>query len=115
MADVSSVLSFVQGDETVMGRIYRHFFGRESSTGTRLLLIVGLAVGVHLVVRLVRLISEWIIYKSSAKKNPLGFATQKPKFITLTRLIVSSVTFVIYFFAPVCPYRVGLARRARSV
>jgi small conductance mechanosensitive channel len=99
MADVSSVLTLVQRDETVMGRIYRHFVGHQSSTGTRLLLIIVLAVLVHIVVRVVRLISEWIIYKSHAQKSPLGFVTQQPKFITLTRLIVSSVTFAIYFFA----------------
>jgi small conductance mechanosensitive channel len=99
MADVSSVLSFVQRDETVMGRIYRHFVGHESSTGTRLLLIVVLAVLVHVVVRVVRLISEWIIFKIHAQKSAFGFIAQQPKFITLMRLIVSSVTFGIYFFA----------------
>ncbi|HXB58795.1 MAG TPA: mechanosensitive ion channel domain-containing protein, partial [Candidatus Acidoferrales bacterium] len=31
--------------------------------------------------------------------NPLGFVTETPKFITLTRLIVSAVTFVVYFAA----------------
>ena len=39
---------------TVMGRLYAHFSGHESSTGTRLLLIVVLAVLVHLTVKAIR-------------------------------------------------------------
>ena len=85
--------------ETVIGRLYSYFSGHDSSTGTRLLLIVGLAIGTHLLVKITRHISEWLIYKSHEKKNPLGFMTQKPKFITVTRLIVSGVTFCIYFLA----------------
>jgi len=88
-----------QADGTVMGRIYSHFFAHESSTGVRLLLIVGLAVVVHVLVRIVRHISEWLIFKSHEKKNPLGFMTQQPKFITVTRLIVSGIIFGIYFVA----------------
>src|SRR5208282_6123500 len=84
---------------TVMGRIYGHFSGHESSLGTRLLLIVLLALLVHIMVKVVRRTSEWVINKSEAQKNPLGFVTQQPKFITITRLTASSVTFVIYFFA----------------
>ena len=52
-----------------------------------------------MVVKIVRHVSEWLIHKSHAKRNPLGFVTQQPKLITLTRLIVSAVTFVIYFIA----------------
>ncbi len=84
---------------TVMARIYHHFSGHASSTGTRLLLIVALALFAHVLVKIIRHISEWFINKSEAQKNPLGFVTQRPKFITLTRLIVSSVIFVIYFSA----------------
>jgi small conductance mechanosensitive channel len=84
---------------TVMGRIFGHFFRHNSSTETRLLLIVGLAVFAHLTVKIIRHFSEWIIYKSHAQKNALNFMTQQPKFITVTRLIVSGVTFAIYFFA----------------
>src|ERR1039458_948603 len=92
-----SVLS--QVNETVMSRLYGHFSGHGSSTGMRLALIVGLAVFVHVAVKVIRHISEWLIYKSHEKKNPLGFVTQQPKFITVTRLIVSGITFAIYFFA----------------
>ena len=84
---------------TVMGRFCKQVLGDNSSTGTRLLLIIGLAILVHLVIKLVRFISEWLIYKSHEQKNPLGFVTQQPKFITVTRLIVSAITFTVYFFA----------------
>ena len=84
---------------TVMSRLYGHVSGHASSTGMRLLLIIGLAIGVHLAVKLIRHISEWFIYKSHEKQNPLGFMTQQPKFITVTRLIVSGITFAVYFVA----------------
>ncbi len=99
MTNLSSGSPSVPMNETVMGRIYGHFSGHESSLGTRLLLIVFLAVLVHVMVKVVRRTSEWVIIKSQAQKNPLGFVTQQPKFVTLTRLIASGVTFVIYFFA----------------
>lgn len=82
-----------------MGRFYGHFFSRASSTGTRLLLIVVLAVLVHLTVKAIRIISEWLINKSHAQKSALGFVTQQPKFITLIQLIANGVTFVMYFLA----------------
>jgi len=91
--------SLVQMDETVMGRVYRHFFKTDASTGTRLILIVVLAVSVHLLVRILRRVGEWIIYRNQARKGPLDFMTQQPKFITVTPLIVSTITFAIYFFA----------------
>ncbi len=88
-----------QGAATVMGRIYHYASGHESSTGMRLLLIVVLAVLVHLTVKAIRSISEWIINKSHAQESPLGFVTQQPKFITLIQLAGNSVMFVIYFLA----------------
>ena len=84
---------------TFVGRIYYHFYHHASSTGTRLLLIIALAVVAHVMVKITRHTSEWLINKNQAQKNPLGFVTQQPKFITLTRLIVSGVTFAIYFIA----------------
>ncbi len=63
------------------------------------MIVIGLAFLVHMAVKILRHISEWSINKSHEKKNPFGFVTQKPKFITLTRLIVSAITFVIYFLA----------------
>jgi len=92
-------LPFELVTNTVVGRIFSHFAHHESSTATRILLIVVLAVLVHVLVKIVRHISEWLINKSQAQKTPLDFVTQQPKFITLTRLIVSGVIFVIYFSA----------------
>ncbi len=92
-------LPFELVTNTVVGRIYSHFAHHESSTATRILLIIVLAVLVHVLVKIVRHISEWFINKSQAQKTPLDFVTQQPKFITLTRLIVSGVIFVIYFSA----------------
>jgi small-conductance mechanosensitive channel len=82
-----------------MARIYHHFSGHASSTETRLVLILVLAFLVHLTVKAIRSISEWIISKSHAQKSPLGFVTQQPKFITLIQLIANAVTFVMYFLA----------------
>ncbi|MGA9778899.1 MAG: mechanosensitive ion channel family protein [Limisphaerales bacterium] len=84
---------------TVVGRIYYYYAHQESSTLTRILLIAAVAILVHVLVKITRHLSEWFINKSQAQKSPLGFVTQQPKFITLTRLVVSGVTFVIYFFA----------------
>jgi small-conductance mechanosensitive channel len=61
--------------------------------------IIALALVVHVTVKVIRHVSEWFIVKSHAKKNPFVFVTQQPKFITLTRLIVSAAIFVIYFLA----------------
>jgi small conductance mechanosensitive channel len=82
-----------------MGRIFHYVSGHESSTGTRLLLIVALVFLLHLAVKAIRSISEWLINKSHAQKSRLGFVTEQPKFVTLIQLIASSVTFVMYFFA----------------
>jgi small conductance mechanosensitive channel len=82
-----------------MSRVYSHLTGHESSTGRRLILIVGLAVFVHVTVKIIRYISEWLIHKGHAQRNPLGFVTQQPKFVTLIQLIANGVTFVLYFFA----------------
>ena len=99
MTNSPSFAFLVQTNATVMGRLYGHFFSHASSTGTRLLLIVVLAVLVHLTVKAIRNISEWLINKSHAQKSPLGFVTQQPKFITLIQLIANGVTFVMYFLA----------------
>lgn len=58
--------------------------------------IVCLAVLAHLLVRLLQFVSDWLIRKSAAKKSPVGFVTQQPKFITLTGLITSALTLIIY-------------------
>jgi len=67
----------------------------------RLLLIVGLVIFVHVAVKIIRHSSEWLILKrkSHQRKYPLIFKTRQPKFITISRLVVSAVIFVLYFFA----------------
>jgi small-conductance mechanosensitive channel len=72
---------------------------RGTSPELHIAFIIGVALAVHLLVKIVRNISEWSIRQSHAKKNPLLFVTQQPKFVTLTRLIVSGLTFVVYFLA----------------
>ncbi len=93
------VPAIVDMKDSLIGRLYGHYIGNDSSTGMRILLIVVLAAVAHVTVMLIRRLSEWLIFRSHAKENPFGFVTEKPKFITVTRLIVSGVTFGIYFFA----------------
>ena len=52
----------------------------------------------HVVVRITRYITEWVVKKGQGQ-SPLGFVTQQPKFITLIQLIANGVTSVMYFFA----------------
>jgi moderate conductance mechanosensitive channel len=94
-----SLSSLTETHATVMARFYHLFSSHQSSTGTRLLLLVVLVVLLQLTVKVIRMMSEWIISKSHAQKNPLGFVTQQPKFITLIQLIANAVTFVMYFIA----------------
>jgi small-conductance mechanosensitive channel len=91
--------ALIQNSATAMERFYRLFSHHESSTGTRILLIVALAIIAHLVVQVVCWISEWIINKSHAEKSRLGFVTHQPKFITLIRLLTNTLTSLVYFFA----------------
>ena len=60
------------------------------------IIIIGLAIAVHLIVRFIRYFSEKLITRSHEKKYPFDFVTRQPKFITLSRLIVSFVAFIIY-------------------
>lgn len=99
MSNALSVSTVVQLNDSVIGRLYAYFSGHDSTSGIRLLLILVLAIISHLTVRIIRGVSEWLILRSHAKENPFGFVTEKPKFITVTRLIVSAVIFAIYFLA----------------
>lgn len=64
-----------------------------------IVIIIGLAIAAHITARFISYISDLIITKSHERKNPLGFVTQQPKFITLSRLIVSTAIFLIYAVA----------------
>jgi small-conductance mechanosensitive channel len=74
------------------------FWSNTHHTG-HVAVIIGLAFAVHAIVQFIRYFSEVVINKSHEKRNPLGFITQQPKFITLARLIVSTVTFAVYAVA----------------
>jgi small conductance mechanosensitive channel len=98
MISSSSFSELVATSATVMGRLSHHIFGHDSSAGTLILLIIGLAIAAHLTLKLVRYISESVIRKIEVPKQNRNIFTHKPKFITITRLIVSAATFIMYFF-----------------
>jgi small conductance mechanosensitive channel len=94
--------SFLNGvDDTVVSRVYGHLSGKGSSTETRLLLIVGLVICVQVTVKIIRHTSEWLILKRKIhqKQYPRLLRTRQPKFITISRLVVSTLIFALYFFA----------------
>jgi small conductance mechanosensitive channel len=84
---------------TFLSRAFSQISGHAPAIGWRLLVIVGLALVVHIVVKLVRHITELAVQRSQAQKSGFGFVTQQPKFITLIRLVSNCVTFLTYFFA----------------
>lgn len=86
-------------NDSVIGRLYRHFAGHAASTEKRVLILIGLTAGTHVVVTAIRRISEWIILKSHATKSPFGIVVRQPRVITVHRLIVSGIIFGVYFFA----------------
>jgi len=67
-----------------------------SHPAIRIAEIVCLAILAHFLVRLFQFIGDWLIRKSAAKKSPVGFVTHQPKFVTLTGLITSALTLIIY-------------------
>ncbi len=80
-----------------MGRLARSLSGHELSAQARILLVIGLAGAALLALKLVRHLSESVIHHLETQKSNHNLTAHKPKFITLTRLIVSAVAFVIYF------------------
>ena len=84
---------------TLMGRLYHDFSGHDASTGTRILLIIVLAILANILVKLVGRISAWIAVKGRAHEAHLGFVTRKPKFITLLHLLTNTITSIVYFLA----------------
>jgi small conductance mechanosensitive channel len=85
--------------DTPVGRLYAHLFVHESSVLMRILLILALTLVVHVAVKCIRGMSEWLILRGHAQKGSFGVAAQKPKVITMTRIIVSGIIFIIYFVA----------------
>lgn len=99
MTNTTTLSVLMATGETVMGRLYHHFSGQESSAGTRMLLIIGLALSALLALRVIRRMSEGVIHKIEADKSVHSGFTHRPKYITLTRLIGSGVAFLIYFLS----------------
>ena len=85
--------------ETFISKAYLRLTGHNTSLGHRLLLILAFVAFIHVTLHSVRFISEWLIKKAHAIRRSNDFAAQKPKFMTLVRLLANTVTFLIYFFA----------------
>jgi small-conductance mechanosensitive channel len=79
-----------------MDRLHAVNAHNASYIAIQIVVIVCLAILAHFLVRLLQFLGDWLIRKSAAKKSPVGFVTHKPKFVTLTGLITSALTLVIY-------------------
>jgi moderate conductance mechanosensitive channel len=67
---------------------------------TRAAWILGVAAGLHLVVRGLRRLGEWIVTPDTSPELARDlFVRRRPKIATITTLLVSAVTFAIYFVA----------------
>lgn len=88
---------FAAIDQTLVARVYNHFFAGGSSTGWRVLLIAILALTAHLLVKGVSLATERII--TLTRQGRMRFVSQQPKFFTFLRLVASTLVWVIYFVA----------------
>jgi moderate conductance mechanosensitive channel len=77
--------------------------GSAAATGPSLLRVVyilGLAGLLHIAVRLIRRASEWVVTPDSSPEVARDlFSRRQPKLATVTTLVVSAVTFIIYFVA----------------
>jgi hypothetical protein len=85
--------------ETLMARLYAHFFQHDSSTSTRVVLIIFLTIFAHVLVNGVGAISERIIAITQQHRDRFKFVSQQPKFVTLLRLVANTFTWSIYFVA----------------
>jgi small conductance mechanosensitive channel len=74
-------------------------YWKNSSLGLHVVIIIALAFGVHLVVKLIHGLSNWLIQRAHAKKSHLMGVPATPRLVTITQLVVSAITFVIYFMA----------------
>jgi small conductance mechanosensitive channel len=72
---------------------------RASHIAINIIQIVCLALVAHFIIRLIQYVIDWLIRKSAAKKSPVGFVVQQPKFVTLTGLITGALTLVLYSVA----------------
>ncbi len=69
---------------------------RELTLGSRIAVIAVLAVAAHFLVVLVRRIGTWVLAADTGQR---ALVRRRPKLASVVTLVVSSVTFVIYFSA----------------
>jgi small conductance mechanosensitive channel len=99
MSSPLPVLPTANLPDTAVSRIYGHFFVNDPSVGVRILLIFAMAVLAHLTVKAIRYLSEWLFIRSRGQRGHFGLAVQRPKVVTLARLVVSGIIFLVYFAA----------------
>jgi small-conductance mechanosensitive channel len=83
--------------DTMVSRLYSHLFSHDSSSWVRILFILLMSVLALATVRFIRRVSEWLLLLFQRQKGRLGNVAHRPKFDTVSRLIISCVAFVIYF------------------
>lgn len=64
-----------------------------------MLLIIGLAFLAHLLVKIISVSSERMITLTQQHRNRFKFVARQPKFVTLIRLVASTITWAVYFVA----------------
>ncbi len=85
--------------ETLAARLSDQLHLHDSSTATRILLVIALAVLAHLLIKLSGYFSEWLITTIQQHRDRLRFVAEQPKFATLLRLIANTFTWTVYFVA----------------
>jgi moderate conductance mechanosensitive channel len=85
--------------DTVMAHSIRALFHQDFSIGTRILLILVLAVFANVLIRVIGLISEWLVEITQKEAGRRWFFSRQQKLITLVRLVANTLTWGIYFIA----------------
>ena len=88
-----------ENTDTVLTHLSDFLFRQPSSAVSRILLVAVAAVLAHVLIRIIGAASEWLAMASRKSKGRLWSVAQKPKFVTLLRLIANIATSGIYFVA----------------
>jgi moderate conductance mechanosensitive channel len=73
---------------------------RVGASPQRILIILGVAAALHLLVRVLRRAGEWVVTPDRSPEIARElFLRRQPRTATVTTLIVSALTFTIYYFA----------------
>jgi moderate conductance mechanosensitive channel len=77
-----------------------HFI-KDLPSALRIVIIIIFAIIVHFLVREIRKFSQWLLYirLSGTDFNPENLVKRYPKIVTITTILVSAITFTIYFLA----------------